>query len=184
MKSEQRIVKSENKFFLSEEIIASKIYLIRGKRVMLDSDLAEIYDVKTFRLNEQVKRNIKRFPEDFMFELTNEEFKNLISQNAISRWGGRRKLPKVFTEHGAIMLASVLNSERAVKASIYVVKAFISMREFISLSKELVSKLEKFELKTEQKLSEHDEKFHVVFETLKKVLIQETNPKSRIGFLP
>ncbi|TAL67500.1 MAG: ORF6N domain-containing protein [Bacteroidetes bacterium] len=169
---------------MSEDVITSKIYLIRGIRVMLDSDIAEIYGVKTFRLNEQVKRNIKRFPDDFMFELTKEEFQNLISQNAISRWGGRRKLPKVFTEYGAIMLASVLNSERAVNASIYVVKAFISMREFISLSKELVHKLEKFENKTEQKLLEHDKKFQVVFETLKKVLIEESKPKRKIGFLP
>ncbi|MCL5990650.1 MAG: ORF6N domain-containing protein [Bacteroidetes bacterium] len=176
--------KSNNEIMLSEEIIASKIYLIHGKRVMLDSDLAGIYGVTTTRLNQQVGRNLKRFPLDFMFELSKKEFENLMLQNATSRWGGRRKLPKVFTEHGAIMLASVLNSERAVNASINVVKAFISMREFISLSKELVQKLEKFELKTEQKLSEHDKKFLVVFETLKKVLIEESKPKRRIGFLP
>ena len=115
---------------LSEENIAHRILLLRGQKVMMDSDLAEIYGVTTMRLNEQVKRNIRRFPEDFMFQLSVEEWKNLISQNAISSslvnakmWGGRRTLPYVFTEHGTIMLASILNSERAVSASIYVVRA-------------------------------------------------------------
>src|SRR3990172_6468632 len=96
------------------EVITSKIYLLRGHKVMLDNDLAELYQVATGRLNEQVKRNTDRFPDDFMFQLTLKECENLISQNAISSWGGRRKLPYVFTEHGVLMLSSVLNSKRAI----------------------------------------------------------------------
>lgn len=102
------------KVTIPDEIITSKIYLIRGQKVMLDSDLAELYQVETRRLNEQIKRNTGRFPEDFMFRLTNEEWKNLKSQFATSSWGGRRKEPYAFTEHGVLMLSSVLNSERAI----------------------------------------------------------------------
>src|SRR3989338_9141389 len=108
----------------SVEQIESQIFLIRGQRVMLDADLAELYEVETRRLNEQVRRNSERFPEDFIFQLTAEEFANLKSQFATSSWGGRRKLPFVFTEHGAIMAASVLNSKRAIEASVQVVRAF------------------------------------------------------------
>jgi ORF6N domain len=102
-----------------EAFIASQIYFIRGQKVIFDSDLAQLYGVSTSRLNEQIKRNINRFPSDFMFQLTETEFKNLISQNAISSWGGRRKLPLVFTEHGALMAASVLNSQAAIDAGIF-----------------------------------------------------------------
>ena len=168
---------------LKEENISSKILLIRGERVILDSDLAEIYGVTTSRLNEQVKRNLKRFPSDFMFELSDDEYKNLISQFATSRWGGRRKSPKVFTEHGAIMMASVLNSQIAIDASIVVVRTFIKMREFLMMSKEIAKKLDEFEQKTEKKFFEHDQKLQLAFETLKKVLIQESKPKKTIGFL-
>ena len=168
---------------LTDDTVINKIYLIRNEKVMLDSDLAELYGVETKRLNEQVKRNIDRFPEDFMFRLTESEFKNLKSQFAISNWGGRRKLPKVFTEHGAIMLASVLNSDTAVQASIFVVRAFIKLREFVLMSKEISKKLEEFESKTDKKLEEHDKMFQVVFDTLKKVLIQESKPKNPIGFI-
>ena len=104
------------------ELIASKIYLIRGVKVMLDRDLAELYGVETKRLKEQVRRNIVRFPEDFMFELTKDEIKNLRSQFATSSWGGARYLPMAFSEHGVLMLSSVLNSERAVQVNIYPVK--------------------------------------------------------------
>ena len=114
---------------------------IRGHKVILDSDLAALYEVKTMRLNEQVKRNIERFPEDFMFQLTNKEVTTLKSQIAISRWGGRRTLPYVFTEHGAIMAASVLNSPKAVEMSVYVVRAFIKLRTLALQYKELTEKL-------------------------------------------
>lgn len=103
--------------------------------------MAKIYGVSTSRLNEQVKRNLSSFPSDFMFEINKEEYLNLISQNATSSWGGRRKLPRVFTEHGAIMAASVLNTEIAVNASIQVVEAFIKLREFVLMSKELAKNL-------------------------------------------
>ena len=114
--------------------IASLIYIIRDEKVMLDSDLANLYGVTTSRLNEQVKRNIGRFPTDFMFQLTKEEFQFLISQNATSKRGGRRKLPYAFTEHGAVMLASVLNTDIAVKASVEVVRGFVRLRELLSSS--------------------------------------------------
>lgn len=159
------------------------IHFIRGERVILDSDLAKIYGVNTSRLNEQVKRNLSRFPSDFMFEITQEEFSNLKSQFATSSWGGRRKLPRVITEHGAIMAASVLNTEIAVNASIQVVRAFIKLREFVMMSRELAKKLDEFEQKTNQKLNEHDNMLKIAFDTLKKVLIQEMKPKKRIGFM-
>src|ERR1700736_6788242 len=119
------------------------IYLIRGQRVMLDSDLAAVYGTSTMRLNEQFRRNRERFPKDFAFRLTAAEFRRLISQIAISKKGrgGRRKLPWVFTEHGAIMLASVLNSPIAVKASVRVVRAFVRLREMISANAQLAGKL-------------------------------------------
>ena len=103
---------------LPDEVIMSKIFFIREQKVMLDNDLAELYGVETRRLNEQVKRNISRFPEDFMFQLTEIEYENLKSQFATSSWGGRRKPPNVFTEHGVLMLSSVLNSDKAIKVNI------------------------------------------------------------------
>ena len=113
---------------LSPQALAGRIVVIRGQRVLLDADLAQLYEVETGVFNQAVKRNLRRFPPDFMFRLTGEEFKNLISQSVTSRWGGRRKLPLAFTEHGAIMAASVLNSDRAVEMSVYVVRAFVQLR--------------------------------------------------------
>src|SRR3989338_4055923 len=121
----------EGSSLVSQELIEQKIFLIRGQKVMLDTDLAGIYGVSTKRLNEQVKRNQKRFPKDFLFQLTLQEAKELWrsrSQIATSRWGGRRYLPYVFTEHGALMVANVLNSEKAVTMSVYVIRAFVRMR--------------------------------------------------------
>jgi hypothetical protein len=172
-----------NDLILKEEFIASIIFLIRGEQVMIDSDLAQIYNVATNMLNRAVKRNLKRFPDDFMFQLSQEEWNNLKFQIGTSSWGGRRTLPFVFTEHGAIMLASVLNSQRAIDASIFVVRAFIKLREFVIMSKEISRKLEEFEQKTDRKLAQHDNMFQVVFDTLKKVLIQEDKPKNPIGFI-
>lgn len=105
---------------LPDELVISKIYLIRNHKVMLDDDLAELYLVETRRLNEQVKRNIDRFPRDFMFQLTEKEWENLMSQIATSSWGGRRKMPFVFTEHGVLMLSSVLNSDRVIQVNIQI----------------------------------------------------------------
>lgn len=132
--------------------IDSHIHTIRGQRVILDSDLAALYQVPTSRLNEAVRRNLGRFPNDFMFQLTNQEFKNLISQIAISSLGhgGRRKLPYAFTEHGIAMLSSVLNSERAVQVNIMIVRAFIRLREMVAQSKDIAARVEKIERKQDR----------------------------------
>ena len=160
--------------------IESAIYSLRGQRVMLDSDLAAIYGTSTMRLNEQFKRNRKRFPDDFAFVLTRKEFTNLISQDAISRsHGGRRTLPIAFTEHGAIMLASVLNSEIAVQASVRVVRAFVRLREMVAANAQLASKLAELE----RRLDSHDEAIVDLFATLKCLLEPPEPPKKReIGF--
>jgi hypothetical protein len=169
--------------------VESAIYSIRGPRVMLDSDLAVIYGTSTMRLNEQFRRNRKRFPLDFAFQLTREEFTNLISQFAISSLrsqsatskshGGRRKLPWVFTEHGAIMLASVLNSDIAVQASVRVVRAFVRLREMVAANAQLAVKLAELE----RRLDSHDEAIVDLFAALKR-LLEPAEPKKKreIGF--
>jgi len=161
------------------ESIANRIYLIRGHKVMLDSDLAELYDVPTRRLNEQVKRNLSRFPEDFMLQLTREEYENLRSQFATSSddtgHGGRRYSPLVFTEHGALMAASVLKSKRAVEVSIYVVRAFVQLRQMLATHEGLKTKIEAME-------SKYDEQFQVVFEAIRQLLEEDEKPKRKIGF--
>jgi len=160
--------------------VEGAIYLIRGQRVMLDSDLAAIYKVKTKRLNEQLRRNRNRFPKDFAFQLTTEEFTNLKSHFATSSsHGGKRKLPWVFTEHGAIMLASILNSDIAVQASVRVVRAFVQLREMVAASKQLANKLEELE----QRLDSHDEAIVNLFAALKRLLEPtEARRKREIGF--
>jgi ORF6N domain-containing protein len=160
--------------------LESAIYLIRGQRVMFDSDLAAIYGVTTKRLNEQVRRNISRFPEDFAFQLTAEELTNLRSQIATSSFhGGRRYRPWVFTEHGAIMLASVLNSDIAVQASVRVVRAFVRLREMVAANAQLAAKLEELE----KRLDSHDEAIVDLFAALKQLLEPPEPPKRReIGF--
>jgi len=132
---------------------------------MLDEDLAELYGVETRRLNEQVRRNIARFPEDFMFQLTDKEFKNLKSQIATSSWGGRRKLPYAFTEQGVAMLSGVLNSERAIKVNIQIMRVFTRVREMLETHKEILKKLEYLERKD----IEQDEKIMLIFEYLKQL---------------
>lgn len=156
------------------------IHLIRGQRVMLDSDLAVIYGTTTMRLNEQFKRNRKRFPDDFALVLTREEFANLISQNAISRsHGGRRTLLIAFTEHGAVMLASVLSSDIAVQASIRVVRAFIKLREMVAANAQLAAKLEELE----RRFDSHDEATANLFAALKQLLEpSEAQKRREIGF--
>ena len=136
------------------QFIQSKIYEIRNQRVMIDFELAELYDVETRILNQAVKRNIKRFPPDFMFQLTNKEFDNLISQSVTSSWGGTRKLPYVFTEHGVTMLASILKSDLAIDINIQIVRAFIALRQFALGYTELNSKLETFMIETNMQFSE------------------------------
>lgn len=133
-------------------VIQSKIYEIRGCKVMLDKDLAELYQVETGRLNEAVKRNKKRFPPDFMFQLNLEEFENLISQNAISRWGGTRKLPYAFTEQGLAMLSGVLNSDIAIEVNISIMRAFVTVRKYVTTT--AIQNVELNELKAKIKLLE------------------------------
>ena len=133
------------------ENIASKIFMIRGFKVMLDRDLAELYGVETKRLKEQVRRNISRFPEDFMFVLTNQEVRNLRSQIATSSWGGVRYIPMAFTEQSVAMLSTVLNSTRAIQVNIAIMRAFVKMREILATDKEFSEKLEKME----EQLAEH-----------------------------
>jgi ORF6N domain-containing protein len=169
--------------------LESVIHLIRGHRVMLDSDLAAIYGVTTKRLNEQLKRNRPRFPDDFAFQLTVQEFTNLKSQIATSSLrsrfgtssshGGKRKLPWVFTEHGALMLASVLNSEIAVQASVRVVRAFVRLREMVAANAQLAAKLKELE----RRLDSHDEGIANLFAALKQLVEPSEPPKRReIGF--
>jgi hypothetical protein len=167
------------------ERVQKRILVIRGQKVILDSDLASLYGVSTARLNEQVKRNKARFPEEFIFQLNKEEFKNLMSQFAISRspvsgWGGRRIAPYAFTEHGAIMAASVLNSERAVQVSIYVVRAFVQLRLAISANREIVSKLQQLEQKTQK----HDKQIGALITAIRQLLQPpaEIKPKMPFGF--
>ncbi len=136
-----------NKLLINEEHIKNRIFTIRGKQVMLDSDLAKLYEVSTSRLNEQVKRNIERFPEDFMFKLTNKEWENLKSQNATSSWGGRRKLPNVFTEQGISTLSGVLHSKTAIQVNIAVMRAFVGMRKFLMSNANLFQRLDRLEFK-------------------------------------
>jgi len=159
--------------------IDSEIHLVRGQRVMLDSVLAEIYGVSTKRLNEQLKRNRKRFPADFAFQLTAQEFMNLKSQIATSSsHGGKRKPPWVFTEHGAIMLASVLKSDIAIQASVRVVRAFVRLREMVAANAQLAAKLKELE----RRLDSHDEAIVDLFAALNRLLEPPEKPKRKIGF--
>jgi len=171
------------------ERVERKILLIRGQRVMLDSDLAELYCVQTKFLNRAVRRNLERFPEDFMFQLTQGEFEalrfhsgtsNLRSQIATPKAGrgGRRYRPYAFTEHGAVMLASVLNSPVAVHASVQVVRAFIRLREMLATNKELARKLTELEAR----IAAHDENITALFEAIRKLTEPPERPHLKIGF--
>lgn len=163
---------------LSLQALAGRILVIRGQRVLLDADLAGLYGVDTRRLNEQVKRNTGRFPTDFMFQLTGDEFENLKSQFATSSWGGRRKLPLAFTEHGAIMAASVLNSDRAVEMSVYVVRAFVQLRAVLLDHKVLADKLAALE----RRVSQHDHSLADVIAAIHALMAQPQPARRPIGF--
>lgn len=174
----QKLLRGTAKAALSPQALAGRIWVIRGQRVMLDADLAELYEVETKRLNEQVKRNAGRFPADFMFQLSDEEFANLKSQFATSSWGGRRARPYAFTEHGAIMAASVLNSDRAVEMSVYVVRAFVQLRELMLNHKALAQKLTELE----RRVSDHDHSLLDVIEALRELTAAPKVSKRPIGF--
>jgi len=162
------------------EVIENKILLIRDQKVMLDSDLAQLYGVSTKRLNEQVKRNIKRFPTDFIFRLNKNE-KNEVVANCdhLKKLKFSSTLPYAFTEHGAIMLASVLNSSKAIEMSIFVVRAFIRLRQILSTHTELAQKLKDLELK----INSQDEHIRTIFEALNQLLSPPDPPKRKIGFV-
>jgi hypothetical protein len=162
------------------ETVERSILLMRRCKVILDTDLAHLYGVETRRLNEQVRRNRERFPADFMFQLTVTEFRNLKSHFATSRapWGGRRKLPNAFTEHGALMAASVLNSPRAVEMSIHVVRAFVRMRTLLAENAELAAKLAELE----RTLATHDKQIIELFDAIHELMTPRDRPVKRIGF--
>ena len=157
---------------VSVERITQAIVVLRGQRVLLDSDLAAIYGVTTGRLNEAVKRNIARSPEDFMFRLSAPEYGALISQIATSNpgRGGRRKLPWAFTQHGAIQAANVLNSPRAVAMGIYVVRAFVMLRELLTTNRELTAKLDELEVRLGKKLTEHDKAIAAILVAIRELM--------------
>ena len=180
-------MKTENDgLLIAEEVIVSKIYIVRGKQVMLAQDLAELYQVDTKALNQQVKRNLRKFPERYMFQLTKDEYSRLRSQNVTLKRGQHVKyLPYAFTEHGILMLSSVLNSERADKVNMLIIDTFVKLREILFLHKDVVHQLEK----VQSKLEEHDNQLLIVFEYLKQfeqAKQQEAEQKNRpkIGFKP
>ena len=163
---------------IPSEILEKKIFLVRGQKVMLDADLAELYQIPTKSLNLAIQRNLGRFPEDFMFRLTLKEFENLRFQFETSSWGGRRYLPYAFTEHGVAMLSSVLKSPRAVQMNISIIRAFIKLREILLTHKELAQRMEKLE--HEQK--DQGEQVTEIYSFLKKLIKAPPKPSKRIGF--
>jgi ORF6N domain. len=169
---------------IAEEIIISKIYNIRGKQVMLATDLAELYQVETKALNQQVKRNAGKFPDRYMFQLTKDEYDRLRSQNVTLKRGHHVKyLPYAFTEHGILMLSTVLNSRRAEKVSLLIIDTFVRLREILSVHKDIVHQLENIQIK----LNDHDDQIRIIFEYLKELeqtKQEETDFKQRkrIGF--
>ncbi len=175
------------KITVADEIIVNKIYYIRKQKIMLDRDLAELYGVTTGNLNKAVKRNLKRFPEDFMFQLTEAEFKNLIFQTGTSSWGGTRKMPVAFTEQGVAMLSGVLNSDRAIEVNIRIIRIFTKLREMLLTHKDILLKLEKIEkelMKQDNRASKNEDNIQMIFGALKKLINPSQGPRKRIGFKP
>lgn len=164
--------------------ITRKILILRGQRVLLDSDLAAVYGTTTSRLNAAVKRNARRFPADFVFQLNQQEFGNLTSQFATSRtgWGGRRRLPHAFTEHGAIMAAAVLNSPRAIEMSVYVVRAFVRLRELVASSANLARKLDALERSVADLDAGTRQRFDEVYAAIRALMTPPPGKRRPIGF--
>ena len=158
------------------EIIENKIYLIRGKKVMLDKDLANLYAVKTKVLLQTMKRNIDRFPHDFMFQLNKKEAGILRSQIVTSSWGGRRYLPFAFTEQGVAMLSSILRSKRAIQVNIQIMRTFVKLRRMVSSHRRILKKIEAME-------SKYDKQFRIVFDAIKALIEQPYEKSKKIGFL-
>jgi len=168
------------KEIIPHEVIERKIFIIRGQKVMLSPILAELYGVETRALIQAVKRNAERFPEDFMFQLTDEEYKNLKSQIVISSWGGsRRAFPYAFTEQGVSMLSSVLNSKRAIQVNIAIIRTFVRLKQMLSTHKDLAQKLSELE----RRMEKHDEHIHTIFQAIRQLMNQPPEPsKRKIGF--
>jgi len=165
---------------ITEEFIMSKILLIINQKVMIDRDLAQLYGVTTGNLNKSVKRNLFRFPDDFMFQLTKEEFEILMFQNGTSSWGGTRKLPYVFTEQGVAMLSSILNSEQAIKVNIHIIRVFTKMRDFFVNNLNLTLEVELIK----KKLINHDKNIELVFSYLDEMIEKQENKveRNKIGY--
>jgi hypothetical protein len=169
----------KSKSVVPMERIEKSILLIRGQKVILDADLARLYGATTKRLNEQVKRNRERFPEDFMFQLTKEEKAEVVANcDHLSTLKYSPALPHAFTEHGAIMAATVLNTQRAIEASIFVVRAFVALREMIATHKELAQKISELE----RRIGEHDEQIQAIFEAIRQLMLPPERSKKKIGF--
>ena len=169
---------TEKALVMPQEVIENKIFLIRGKKVMFDRDLAVLYGVETKFLNRAVKRNIERFPEDFMFQLSKEELASLRFHFGTSTRGGRRYLPYAFTENGVAMLSSVLNSERAIHVNIQIMRTFTKLREMLATHKELAHKLAELERKIER----HDDEIKAVFDAIRGLMTPPEPKKKKIGF--
>ena len=174
------MAKAKMRLRIADEIIINKIYLVRNQKVMLDRELAELYGVETKHLKQAVRRNIRRFPKDFMFQMTNAEFKNWRSQNVTSNSDrlGLRYAPFCFTEQGVTMLSCILNSKRAITVNIQVIRIFTKMREMLLTHKDILLQLEKIE----QRLTGHDEQIEIIFNYLKQLLNPPQPPRERIGF--
>jgi len=166
------------------ERIERSILVLRGHKVLLDADLARLYGVETKVLLQALKRNPDRFPKDFMFQLTDQEFRDLRSQLVTSSWGGRRYAPYVFTEQGVAMLSSVLNSPRAIAVNIEIMRAFVRLREMIASNKELAKRLDELEARIERKLSTHDQAITGILDAIRALMHSpEPTKKRRIGFV-
>ena len=165
---------------ITETLIESKIYLIRGQKVMLDFDLAEMYDVANKALKQAVRRNIERFPEDFMFELSTNEVESLSRSQFVTLKRGQniKYRPFAFTEHGVLMLSSVLRSERAVQVNIQIMRVYSKMKELLLMNKEILTKLEKLEKNSDK----HDKEIRLIFDTIKRLIAQPIERTQRIGF--
>lgn len=170
--------KSEKIHIITDELVMNKIYIIRGQKVMLDFELAKLYQVETKQLKRQVNRNSERFPDDFMFQLNKGEYENLRCQIGTSSWGGARYLPMAFTEQGVAMLSSVLNSPTAINVNVQIIRVFTRMRALLLTQKDILLQLEKIE----KKLGGHDEQIVLIFDYLKKLLTPLQPPRTRIGF--
>ena len=175
------MAKKELLLLLADQKILNRIYILRGQKIMLDQDLAEMYRVETKRLNEQVKRNRNRFPKDFMFTLTAKEYENLKSQNATASWGGRRNLPYAFTEQGVAMLSSILNSDVAIEVNIRIIRVFTKLREYALTHKEILIQLGKLEKEVKGNRKDIENIFLVLKELIEKQS-KPPQPRNKIGF--